>query len=141
MTTIVTRTGLNRQLTWEDLDNNFQNLNNSKLESYTETDPIFSAWNKSSGIVITKSQISDFGNYEPADATILKSSTIGVTVQGYSSNLTSWSSITPSSKQDVLVSGTNIKNINNQSILGSGNITISGGGSSGFEQTFLMMGC
>lgn len=31
-------------------------------------------------------------------------------------------------KQDTLVSGTNIKTINNQSILGSGNITISGGG-------------
>lgn len=31
-------------------------------------------------------------------------------------------------KQDTLVSGSNIKTINNQSILGSGNITISGGG-------------
>lgn len=34
-------------------------------------------------------------------------------------------------KQDKLVSGTNIKTINGTSILGSGNITISGGGSSG----------
>lgn len=33
-----------------------------------------------------------------------------------------------SGKQDTLVSGTNIKTINNQSILGSGNINISGGG-------------
>lgn len=32
-----------------------------------------------------------------------------------------------SGKQDSLVSGTNIKTINNQSLLGSGNITISGG--------------
>ena len=32
-------------------------------------------------------------------------------------------------KQDALVSGTNIKTINSQSILGSGNITIEGGGS------------
>ena len=32
-----------------------------------------------------------------------------------------------SAKQDALVSGTNIKTINNQSILGSGNITIQGG--------------
>ena len=31
-------------------------------------------------------------------------------------------------KQDTLVSGTNIKTINNESILGSGNITIEGGG-------------
>lgn len=33
-------------------------------------------------------------------------------------------------KQDALVSGTNIKTINNESILGSGNITIQGGGGS-----------
>lgn len=33
-----------------------------------------------------------------------------------------------SSKQDALVSGTNIKTINNESLLGSGNITIGGGG-------------
>lgn len=33
-----------------------------------------------------------------------------------------------SGKQDALVSGTNIKTINNESLLGSGNITISGGG-------------
>lgn len=36
-----------------------------------------------------------------------------------------------SGKQDKLVSGTNIKTINGESILGSGDITISGGGSSG----------
>lgn len=35
-----------------------------------------------------------------------------------------------SKKQNTLVSGTNIKTINNQSLLGSGNIAISGGGSS-----------
>ena len=34
-------------------------------------------------------------------------------------------------KQDTLVSGTNIKTINNQSLLGSGNLTISGGSGSG----------
>lgn len=33
-------------------------------------------------------------------------------------------------KQDALVSGTNIKTINNESILGSGNITVQGGGGS-----------
>ena len=35
------------------------------------------------------------------------------------------------SKQDLLISGTNIKTINNNSLLGSGNITIQGGGGSG----------
>lgn len=33
-----------------------------------------------------------------------------------------------SSKQDTLVSGTNIKTVNNTSLLGSGNIVISGSG-------------
>ena len=44
--------------------------------------------------------------------------------------------ISVTGKQDTLVSGTNIKSINNQSLLGSGNITIQGGGgsSSGFIQ-------
>ena len=36
-------------------------------------------------------------------------------------------------KQDTLVSGTNIKTINNESLLGSGNITIQGGGGSSVE--------
>ena len=36
-------------------------------------------------------------------------------------------------KQEALVSGTNIKTINGQSILGSGNITIEGGSSSGYQ--------
>lgn len=69
----------------------------------TETDPIFNAWDKSTGISVTESQISDFGSYaltshnhdttysaaahdhagvyEPADATILKDADIGVTVE------------------------------------------------------------
>lgn len=38
-------------------------------------------------------------------------------------------------KQDKLVSGTNIKTINGQSILGSGNIEISGGSSGGSESS------
>ena len=38
-----------------------------------------------------------------------------------------------SGKQDTLISGTNIKTINNQSILGSGNITIQGGSGGGGE--------
>ena len=39
-------------------------------------------------------------------------------------------------KQDNLVSGTNIKTINSQSLLGSGNIVISGGGS-GTQNVFI----
>lgn len=40
-----------------------------------------------------------------------------------------------STKQDTLVSGTNIKTINNESILGSGNIDIQGGGGVNVVQT------
>jgi len=40
-----------------------------------------------------------------------------------------------SGKQDTLVSGTNIKTINNESLLGSGNITIQGGGANVVELT------
>lgn len=48
---------------------------------------------------------------------------IGVTVQAYDADLTSWSAVAPSAKQDTLVSGTNIKTVNSTSLLGSGNIT------------------
>ena len=39
-------------------------------------------------------------------------------------------------KQDTLVSGTNIKTVNGNSLLGSGNITIEGGGSAGGAETY-----
>ncbi len=32
-------------------------------QNFTETDPVFSAWDKSTGITITESQITDFGTY------------------------------------------------------------------------------
>ncbi|MDY0206210.1 MAG: hypothetical protein RBR82_06245 [Pseudomonas sp.] len=113
----------------------------------SETDPVFTAWDKSTGISITESQISDFGNYEPADATILKDADIGVTVQGYDANLPTWpqtvtatevgylDGVTSSiqtqigNKQDTLVSGTNIKTVNSQSLLGTGDIVIESGSS------------
>ena len=44
-----------------------------------------------------------------------------------------------SSKQDTLVSGTNIKTINNTSLLGSGNISV-GGGASGIQGVTLLAG-
>ena len=41
-------------------------LADSALQSFTETDPVFTAWDKSTGISITESQISDFGSYQPS---------------------------------------------------------------------------
>lgn len=49
---------------------------------------------------------------------------IGVNTQAWSANLDSWSALTTASKQDALVSGTNIKSINSASILGSGNLDL-----------------
>lgn len=53
-----------------------------------------------------------------------------VTVDGTSVVTNKIAAINLSGKQDTLVSGTNIKTINNQSILGSGNIEVGGGGTS-----------
>jgi len=39
------------------------------LTSYTETDPVYSAWDKSTGIIITESQISDLQHFTNADET------------------------------------------------------------------------
>ena len=62
------------------------------------------------------------GVYEPVDATILRDADIGVSVQAYDADLTSWAGIAPSSKQDTLVSGTSIKTVNGVSLLGAGNL-------------------
>jgi hypothetical protein len=56
--------------------------------------------------------------------TALQPAAIGTTVQAYDADLTAWGAITPSTKQDTLVSGTSIKTINSTSLLGSGNIAI-----------------
>lgn len=53
----------------------------------------------------------------------LTAHTADTSIHVTSSDKTTWSG-----KQDALVSGTNIKTINNESILGEGNITIEGGG-------------
>ena len=62
--------------------------------------------------------LSDFITSE-TDPVFTASAAHGIT----STDITNWNS-----KQPALVSGTNIKTINNESILGSGNINISGGG-------------
>ncbi len=47
--------------------------NNGYLTSYTETDPIFSAWDKATGIVITESQISDLSHTVDTDTQLSES--------------------------------------------------------------------
>jgi uncharacterized protein (TIGR02145 family) len=42
---------------------------NNKLDSFTEIDPVYAAWDKSTGILITESQITDLHHFTNADET------------------------------------------------------------------------
>ena len=79
-------------------------------ENYTHTDNNFTNADKAkvNNAVVDPSYVHTDNNFTNADKSKLDN-------------------IDMSTKQDTLVSGTNIKTINNQSILGSGNITIQGG--------------
>ena len=86
------------------------------LTGYTETDPVFQA---SAASGITEQNITNWNN--KLDSSALTPYYTSAQTDTAISNATS-------GKQDTLVSGTNIKTINNQSLLGSGNIEIQGGG-------------
>lgn len=95
------------------------------LTSYTETDPIFvahAAYNVTNTKITNWDTAYSWGNH--AVAGYLTSSSIGSSVQAYSINLTGWAAITTASKQDALVSGTNIKTINGRSLLGNGELIV-----------------
>lgn len=94
------------------------------ITGYTETDPIVGAVN---GLV--KANGSGTISAATAGTDYLAPSAIGTTVQAYDSDLTSWAGVSTTAKQDTLVSGTNIKTVNGNSLLGSGDLTISGGSS------------
>lgn len=63
-----------------------------------------------------------WGNH--ASVGYLMPAAIGVTVQGYSANLSAWAALATSAKQDTLVSGTHIKTINGGSLLGAGDVAL-----------------
>ena len=85
------------------------------ITGYTETDPLFQA---SAASGITSQDISNWN--AKLDSSDLEPYYTSAQTDTAISNATS-------AKQDTLVSGTNIKTINNQSLLGSGNIEIQGG--------------
>ena len=87
------------------------------ITGYTESDPVFMA-SPASGI--STQDITNWNN--KLDSSDLEPYYTSAQTDTAISNATS-------GKQDTLVSGTNIKTINNQSLLGSGNIEIQGGGS------------
>lgn len=92
-----------------------------------ETDPIFSA---SAAATITEAKKSEWDN--KMDKVTLAT----VATSGSYNDLADKPTIPDvSNKQDTLVSGTNIKTINGNSLLGSGDIVISGGEGGGYDDT------
>lgn len=139
--------------TTNDIPTNVSELVNDAgyITSFTETDPVFSA---SASAGITSSDINNWdskGTYSKPSGGIPVSdldsqvqTSLGkadTALQSFTeedpifsasaaAGIDSTDIITWNGKQDELVSGTNIKTINNQSLLGSGNINIGGGGGS-----------
>ena len=89
------------------------------ITGYTETDPVFQA---SAASGISEQDITNWN--AKLDSSALNPYYTSAQTDTAISNATS-------GKQDTLVSGTNIKTINNQSLLGSGNIEIQGGSGGG----------
>lgn len=86
----------------------------------------------SGNIVITSATQTEYSAGTNIDIQDYVISVTGINIPDVSNFITSGDAQTQinnsiSGKQDTLISGTNIKTINNQSILGSGNITIEGG--------------
>ena len=94
-----------------------QITNKGYITGYTETDPVFQA---SAASGISEQDISNWN--AKLDSSALTPYYTSAQTDNAISNATS-------GKQDTLVSGVNIKTINNESLLGSGNIVIEGGSS------------
>ncbi len=131
-----------------DIPTNTSDLNNDSGFITSETDPVFSAsaaagisssdisnWNGKSDFSGSYNDLTDKPTLFSGDYTDLTNKpTIPDELSDLSDDtthrlVTDTEKSTWSGKQDTLVSGTNIKTINNNSILGSGDLTISGGGS------------
>jgi hypothetical protein len=61
----------NQLLKYNSTTSKFENWTPNYLTSFTETDPIFVAWNKSTGVSITASQVSDFQTTVTNNAAVL----------------------------------------------------------------------
>ena len=83
--------------------------------------------------IITDAQGGDLSNYMTSAQTMsaITEATSGKVDSNVYTAYTASTDTAIQGKQDTLVSGTNIKTINNESLLGSGNITIQGGGGGG----------
>jgi len=120
---------------------NIQDLSASKTVELTQAQyDALTVKDPNTFYVITDAQGADLSNY------YTKSETSGATEISTALNAKADTATTytktetdnaitaaTSTKQDTLVSGTNIKTINNESILGSGNINIQGGGGTSYS--------
>lgn len=122
---------------------NIQDLNATKTVELTQAEyDALSPKDPNVFYIITDAQGADLSNYytksETSGATEISTALASKadTATTYTKTETD-NAITAaaSTKQDTLVSGTNIKTINNESILGSGNIDIQGGGGVNVVQT------
>ena len=118
---------------------NIQDLNATKTVELTQAEyDALSPKDPNVFYIITDAEAGDLSNYytktETSGATEISTALASKadTATTYTKTETD-NAITAatSTKQDTLVSGTNIKTINNQSILGEGNITIEGGSGGG----------
>jgi hypothetical protein len=107
------------------------------IKDYTPTEAEVTA--HQAALSITESQISDFGSYEVADATILKGADIGVNVQAYDANLVSDATYvktdenfttTDHTKLDGIEAAADVTDTTNvvAALTAGSNITISAGG-------------
>ena len=95
---------------------------NNKLDIYTETDPAFTNWDKSTGISITESQITDLDHFTNADETDpVYAISIASGITG--TDVSNWNN-----KLDTEVDGSVSNEIQSLSISGN-TITLSDGGS------------
>lgn len=97
--------------------------------AFNELNEAISGISGNNVVELTQAEYDALVDKDPTAFYIITDATAGDLTQYWTSAQTQ-SAITSavSTKQDTLVSGTNIKTINNESILGSGNIDIQGGG-------------
>ena len=114
-------------------------ITEAALEGYAMTSAVSNSISAATDDMATKTWVGEQGYITGVDLSNYATNddvTSAVSGKADTSAVTAVSSAL-NNKQDTLVSGTNIKTINNQSLLGNGNITISGGsgGSNAVEVT------
>lgn len=131
MSTIVTRAGKGSALSYAEMDVNFTNLNTDKVDA--------------SALAPYETSVHAAATYatQAAIVNMLETTDIGVSVQGYSANLSEFATVNPTpaglailddvdaaaqratlSAQETLVSGTNLRTVNGTTLLGSGDLAI-----------------